>query len=208
MSTYLPLSADPTAFARSGTLRALREAALDEMHAHRFYLRAARLLEEKHLFVIAHAFRFTAAQEQEHADVFRGLIRAYGGSPLPATEDNSPLPDDPGALLQTAAAAEQDAADCLYPRSARTAMAEGYPRIAEAFTRVADTERHHARRFRQYADALTTGTLFRDETQVTWLCLPCGQFTTGTEPPRQCSACGRDQGHFIRSSYHPFVVEG
>ena len=194
-------------FADSRTYRALRSACLGELHARRLYLQAARQLEEAHLHVIAHAFLFTAAQEKEHADIFRGLITANGGSGIPMTED-APLllPREPLALLKAVAQSEHDEWDKLYPQNAVTAREEGYPRIASAFLRIAETEQSHAQRFLQYAKALAEGSLFRDRRRISWLCLPCGQLHSGTEAPAICSACGRDQGHFIRSSYYPFVV--
>lgn len=180
---------------------------MGEMHARRLYLQAARQMEEAHLHVIAHAFRFTAAQEKEHADIFRGLIAAYGGRCVPMAED-APLllPREPLEILKAVAQAEHTEWDSLYPYNARQASEEGYPRAAAAFLRIAETEQSHAQRFLQYAKALADGSLFRDRRRVSWLCLPCGQLHAGYEAPQACAACGRDQGHFIRSSYYPFVV--
>lgn len=195
-------------FAASRTCAALRSACLGELHARRLYLQAAQRMEEEHLHVIAHAFRFTAAQEKEHADIFRGLIAAHGGGCVPMAED-APLllPHDPLDILKAVTQNEHDEWDALYPFHARTAMEEGYPRIAAAFRRIAETEQSHALRFLQYAKALADGTLFQDTRRISWLCLPCGQLHVGFEPPENCSACGRNRGHFIRSSYFPFIVE-
>jgi len=206
MST-LPTSERP-AFTDSQTHRNLRTACLGEMHARRLYLHAASTMEDASLYVIAHAFDFTAAQEKEHADVFRGLIAAHGGRTVPLVED-APLllPHTPMAILQAVTQSERDESDKLYPYYARIAAEEGYPRIAEAFRRVAETEQQHARRFRQYAAMLADDTLFRDDRRTSWVCLPCGQLHSGHEAPECCSGCGRDQSHFIRSNFHPFVVE-
>lgn len=197
-----------TAFAASRTYQALRSACLGEAQARRLYLHAARRMEDMNLHVIAHAFHFTAAQEKEHADIFRGLIAAYGGSSVPTPED-APLllPHDPVDILKAVAQNEHDEWDTLYPFHARTAAEEGYPRIASAFCRIAETEQTHAQRFLQYAKALAEGSLFRDHRRISWVCLPCGQLHTGFEPPERCSACGRDRGHFIRSNFAPFIVE-
>ena len=191
------------------TCQMLHAACLEEKHTHRLYLHAARRMEEASLHVIAHALLFTAAQEKEHADVMRGLIRAHGGkAPVLASDGPLLLPREPLDLLQHIAGQEQLQHQQHYPALAQTAAEEGYPRIAEAFRRIGETERLHALRFQQYAAALADGSLFRDAGRVSWLCLPCGQFHTGQEPPDFCSSCGRDRGHFIRSSFYPFVVEG
>lgn len=209
MSTVQTAAMPCQSFMESQTRRNLHTACLGEMHARRLYLRAARQMEEAALYVIAHAFCFTAAQEKEHADIFRGLIAAHGGGVLPLAED-APilLPREPLEILRAAAQSEHDEWDTLYPFYARTAMEEGYPRMAETFRRIAETEQIHARRFLQYAKAMAEGTLFRDEGRISWVCLPCGQLHAGQEAPAHCSACGRDRGHFIRSSFVPFVVEG
>ncbi len=208
MSTVQTAQETPLSFTDSHTRRNLRSACLGEMHARRLYLQAARRMEEASLHVVAHAFVFTAAQEKEHADVFRGLLTALGDRQAPMAED-APLllPHDPLEILRVVARSEHDEWDSLYPCYARQARSEGYPRAAEAFERVAQTEQRHAMRFLQYAKALAEGDLFEAENPVSWLCLPCGQLHTGCRAPEQCAACGRDRGHFIRSSYYPFVVE-
>ena len=198
----------PCVFPQSRTCLALRAACLGEIHARRLYQEAARRMEAAQLHVVAHAFRFTAAQEKEHAEIFRGLLAAHGGSVIPMAEE-APLllPHDPLETLRTVAQAEHDEWDKLYPHNARIAREEGYFRIADAFLRIAETEQLHARRFRQYERALAEKQLFCDSQRISWLCLPCGQLHTGTEAPDCCSACGRDQGHFIRSSFYPFLIE-
>lgn len=209
MSTVQTVAQPLQTFAASHTCRNLRSACLGENHARRLYLQAARRMEENALHVIAHAFQFTAAQEKEHGDIFRGLIAAYGGQVVPLAEE-APLllPCAPLDILKAVAQNEHDEWDTLYPFYAREAREEGYPRIADAFCRIAETEQSHARRFLQYAKALAEGSLFEDEDRVSWLCLPCGQLHMGCRAPERCSACGRDRGHFIRSSYQPFIVEG
>ena len=201
MSTIQPV---PSPFMDTLTFRNLRGACLDEMHARRLYLQCARRMEEAALHVVAHAFHFTAAQEKEHADVFRGLLTVHSGCSLPMAEDTPLLlPHTPLEILQTVIQSETTA---RYSHYAQTASEEGYHRIANAFRRIAETEQLHLRRFRQYMKVLQEGSLFRDEAQVSWFCLPCGQLHSGREAPESCSGCGRDRGHFIRSSYYPFAV--
>lgn len=208
MSTVQPAATACQSFPDSQTYRCLRTACLGEMHARRLYLHAAWRMEEVPLHVIAHAFRFTAAQEKEHADVFYGLIAAHGGHTASLTED-APLllPHEPLDILKAVSQSEHDEWDKIYPYYARVAAEEGYPRIAEAFRRIAENEQHHAMRFLQYAKALADGNLFRDSKRVSWLCLPCGQFHTGCEAPEVCSGCGKSRDHFIRSSFYPFAID-
>lgn len=198
---------DPLQFRRSQTLRSLVSAFHGEAQSRRQYLAAAGRCEHAGLHVAAHAFRFTAAQEKEHADIYHGLLIAFGGESIAAQEDVPvPLPEGLLEILQAVAQSESDECDKLYPAYARLADAEGYPRIATTFRRIAETERLHARRFSQYAAALREGTLFRSDRRTGWLCLPCGHLHYGCEAPGHCSTCGRDRGHFIRSDFFPFTV--
>ena len=163
MSTY-PTAAGINPLEEGQTCRNLRSAFLRESQSRRLYIACARRMEEASLHVIAHAFRFTAAQAERHEG------------------------------------------ERFYPRCARIALEEGYPRIAEAFRRIGETECLHAQRFEQYAAALREGRLFHDAAPISWVCMPCGEIFSGPEAPLHCAACGRDQGHFIRSSYYPFSV--
>ena len=207
MST-LRTAAPVNTFEDTQTCRNLRSACLGEMHTRSTYLEAAHRMQEADLHVITHAFVFTAAQEKEHADVFRGLMTAHGGQIIPMTEDTPLLlPHSPMDILRAMAQAEHDEWDTLYPHFARQAMEEGYPRIAEAFQRIAETEHIHARRFAQYLALMADDALFDAPDRTSWLCLPCGQLHTGLAAPEQCAACGCSRGHFIRSSFYPFVVE-
>lgn len=206
MSTVQPTP--QPAFAGRQTRQNLRCAARGKMQAQRTYLDCARRLEEQSLHVIAHAFRFTAAQEKEHAAVLNGLLALHGEAVPGDDAPPLPLPPEPAGMLIAAAKYEHEGWDSFYPQCADIAREDGYPRIAAVFRLIAEKEHEHARRFLQYAKALSEGTLFRDQASVSWFCLPCGQVHTGREAPLVCSYCGRDQGHFIRSSYHPFAVEG
>lgn len=196
------------AFMDSRTYQALQSALLGEEQSRRMYLHAAQTLEEAQLHVIAHALRFTAAQEKEHAAIFSGLLSVYGGSPLPHVDILPLLPGEPAALLQSLAQNELSEAERLYPCNARIALEEGYPRISTAFQRIAETEALHARRLRQFEEALISGTLFRAERPVSWYCLACGELRTSCEPPDLCPSCGKNRGYFIRSSHFPFAIEG
>lgn len=206
MSTVQPLCT-PT-FMDSLTCRNLRSAYLSEMHAQHHYLRCALAMEEAALEVIAHAFRFTAAQDREHAAILGGLMKAQGGE-IPAEEEGeSPCSGSPIELLRGAALHKHGTWDVLYPQYAAAAREEGYPRIAKALERIAETEQLHARRFAQYMEALHEGTLFCAEERCSWVCLRCGHLHTGFEPPQSAAGCSCGQGYYIRSDYFPFSVEG
>lgn len=205
MST-IPTAAPVIPCHENRTCRFLRLALAEKRRVRQLYLDAARTLEEDGLHVTAYAFRFTAAQEAEHAAILEGLLTTLG-SDFPVPEDTLPLPRDPIELLRAAAADEHTIWDERCPLYAETAQAEGYPRIAAALRRMAETDRQHARRFVQYLEAHASGRLFQDEQRVSWVCLACGQLHTDREPPATCSGCSGGQGHFIRTDFYPFSVE-
>lgn len=200
MSTMQAVQAMP-----GDVCRCLAEAWRVKSALRRRYLSAAEWLDANALHVVAHAFRYTAAQEGEHEAILAGMLRARGGE-CPPEDAEAPLPDDPLTLLADAAYAEQVAAECAYPQAAHLAEVAGDPRAAEALRRMAELERCHARRFRQYAGALAADTLFRDTQCRSWLCLACGQFHMAHEAPECCPSCGCNRGYFIRSDYRPFSV--
>lgn len=196
-------------FRQSRTCRNLTSAFTGESQARRQYLLAAERCEQARLHVIAHTFRFTAAQEKEHASIYHGLLCAFGGDRIEASKDLSvDLPEELLEILRAVTQNEHDEYDRLYPAYARIAEEEGYPRIANAFRRIAETELLHAQRFIQFAEALAGGSLFRASQRQGWLCLPCGHLHYGLEAPAYCGTCGRDRGHFIRNDFHPFAVLG
>ena len=194
-------------FHESRTYGGLQAALTDKRRARQLYLDAARTLAEDDQQVIAHAFRFTAAQEGEHAAILEGLLTHCGGD-LPAPEDTPPLPREPLEMLRAAAADEHAVWDERCPLYASAAQEEGYPRIAAVFRRIGETDWQHALRFVQYMEAIASGRLFRDAQRVSWVCLACGQLHTGWEPPYSCPGCSGGQGHFIRTNFYPFSVEG
>lgn len=193
-------------FHESRTHGGLQATLTDKRRARQLYLDAAAALEKSDLQVIAHAFRFTAAQEGEHAAILEGLLTSRGGD-LPTPEDAPPLPREPIEMLRAAAADEHAVWDERCPLYASAAQEEGYPRIAAAFRRMAETDRQHALRFAQYLEVLASGRLFRDAQRLSWVCLACGQLHTGCEPPSSCPGCSGGQGHFIRTNFYPFSVE-
>jgi len=197
----------PPDFQSTRTCRNLVTACQETMLSRKQYLRAGEACEAAGLHVVAHAFRFTAAQEKEQAAIFHGMLHTNDGAPVhPSSVPDTPLPDNPQQLLMAAGQTERAKAEQLFPTCARIALEEGYPRIASAFRHIADTERLHAHRFQQYAQALSDGTLFVSPEHSGWFCLPCGHLHYGFEAPLTCDACGCSRGHFIRSDFHPFFV--
>ena len=180
----------------------LRRALQAALEAQRWYASAARAMEAADLHIIAHAFRFTAAQEGEHAAILAQMADAPADAP-PA------CPDTPFTAREALAAALERESACaqeLFPAAAREAEAARQPRTAAALRRIAENEAQHARRLAQYSAALADGSLFCSAVPVSWVCLACGGLQHGCHAPASCEGCGASGGHFIRSSFHPFAL--
>ncbi len=199
MSTSAPLAP-----ALSRTCQDLYAAHLHTRHARSLYLACAR--DTADLPVLAHAFRFTAAQEKEHAEVFLGLLSTITGEvPCEPEPPLTPLQQAPETLLAALSREERKAAE-TFRACADHADGAGRPRIAGAFRRIAENEDRHALRFEQYLGALREGTLFCERTPVSWVCLACGELHAGTQPPEGCAGCGGAGSGYLRSDGFPFAV--
>ena len=103
---------------------------------------------------IAAVFDETAAQEQEHAEVFFKLLEGgkaeiseatYPAGRIGTTEEN----------LLAAAEGEREEWDILYPTFATIAEEEGFPEVASAFRMVSTVEVEHENRYLKPSNALT-----------------------------------------------------
>lgn len=165
---------------------------------------AANVLDAADLHVIAHVFRFTAAQESEHAAILTGLL---GTRPPQHTDAPTPGVTSPALWLSAAIESESTCAGELLPEAARSAAQVGLGRTADALLRIAENDRRHALRFRQCLLALEDGSLLHSAAPTSWFCLACGGLHHGCDAPAHCESCGALRGHFIRSSFHPFTVQ-
>ncbi len=135
---------------------------------------------------IAQVFRKTAENEREHAEIW---FRCLGG--LGNTSEN----------LEEAGGGEQYEWTSMYASFAETAREEGLDEIADLFMQVADVEKRHEERFRNYQELLVNGTLYASPSDHTvWICLNCGASVTGKEPPKNCPLCGFPRSYFTKNS--------
>jgi len=68
--------------------------------------------------------------------------------------------------------------------------------VAEAFEAISIAERHHDKRYRDLAENLKAGRVFKRDGKVTWRCRNCGYLHEGVEAPERCPACVHPQAHF------------
>lgn len=136
---------------------------------------------------IQQIFTETAANEKEHAEIFfkhleGGMVEitaTYPAGKIGSTAEN----------LLASAEGEAEEWGVLYPAFAKTAEAEGFPKVAESFTEIGDVEEEHEKRYRALLANVENGTVFKRDEEVEWHCLNCGYIHHGKEAPELCPAC-------------------
>jgi rubrerythrin len=85
----------------------------------------------------------------------------------------------------------------LYRKSAKIALDEGFPEIADRFSAIADVEHLHYERFQRYLQQVKDGTVWMRDEPIKWRCLVCGLIVEGTEPPTKCPGCNHPREHYV-----------
>lgn len=146
------------------------------------------------LIQISKIFDETAQQEYEHALRF---FKFFNGGELEITGTfPAGVIKDTHANLIASAELELYVHDKLYAVFAKVAEDEGFARAADTFDAINVSEKCHEMMFRELADNLVTGRVFKRETEVTWKCLGCGYHHQGETPPDKCPACVKPRGYF------------
>jgi rubrerythrin len=143
---------------------------------------------------IANIFEETANHEKEHAKRFFSYLE--GGE----VEINASFPAGKIGTtyenLKAAEAGENYEQTKMYPEFAKIAREEGFEEIALLFEAVATSERQHEKRYRELAENVKNGTVFKKKKEVVWKCSNCGYLYKGTEPPEKCPACAHPKAYF------------
>lgn len=143
---------------------------------------------------IAHVFEETANQEKEHAKrLFKFLeggeveiTASFPAGVIGSTYEN----------LLEAAAGENHEQTRMYPDYAKVARQEGFEEIARTMEAIAVAERQHEKQYRELAENIKAGKVFKRDAPVTWRCRNCGYVHSGAQAPEKCPACIHPQAHF------------
>jgi len=84
----------------------------------------------------------------------------------------------------------------MYPEFAEAAEREGLQEIAARLRAIARAEQHHEERYKKLLREVESGTVFKKEEKVYWVCRECGYIHEGTEPPEKCPSCGHPKSYF------------
>ncbi len=165
-----------------------------ESQARNRYTYFAGIAKKEGLVQIAQIFEETANQEKEHAKRFFKFLEGGEVSiteSFPAGKLGTTLEN-----LRAAAMGEEHEWQEMYPACAKTAREEGFPEIAAAFEAIAVAEKQHDKRYKELADNLEAGKVFKRNGKVVWRCLNCGYLHEADEAPNMCPACLHPQAYF------------
>ena len=165
-----------------------------ESQARNRYTYFASAAKKEGLVQIAGIFEETANQEKEHAKRFFKFLE--GGeieitASFPAGKIGTTLEN-----LRAAAEGEEHEWTEMYPDFAKTAKEEGFDKIAAIFDAISISEKQHGKRFKELADNLEAGKVFKRNGAVTWRCINCGYLHEAAEAPKVCPACLHPQSYF------------
>lgn len=195
-------------FKNSETRENLMRAFAGESQARNRYTFAAEQAKEQKLYVIEAVFKFTAGQEQEHAEIFYDHLKELAGENIHI--DGSYPVDIYDSVLKVLRAAqhnEYEEFDPVYKAFGDKAMEEGFPKVAAAFHQIAGIEKIHGDRFGELADLLEQNKLFISDVECKWMCLNCGFVFEGKQAPEMCPVCKHEKGYFIRLALAPYTRE-
>lgn len=198
-----------TNFLTSKTRENLMKAFAGESQARNRYTFAKQTALEQNLYVISEVFKFTAAQEEQHAKIFFDLLQETAGKNIEISGGYpADVYTDIQKLLDSAVHNENEEFGIVYPEFAKIAKEEGYVKAASKFSLIAEIENSHKARFEHYSNLMREGRLFKSDKQERWLCLNCGHIHESSEAPLVCPVCGKRQGYFIREAEAPFTSGG
>lgn len=164
------------------TEKNLQEAFAGESMARNKYTYFASVARSNGFEQIASIFEHTAANEQEHAELW---FKALGG-----------VTNDTAVNLLHAAEGENYEWTDMYDRFAREADEEGFHNLAKQFRGVAEIEKSHEERYRALLRNVEAHEVFRKSGVTVWECRNCGHICIGTEAPEVCPVCFHAQSFF------------
>ncbi len=184
------------------TLENLSKAFIGESQARNRYSFYAKIAKQEGYEQIAGIFLLTADNEKEHASWLFKLInelKKKNGEVLNEIRVEAVAPIIFGTTienLQAAIAGENYEHTRMYPEFADVAEREGFPEIARRLRAIAKAESHHEERYTKLLRKVESGTVFKNENEVWWVCRECGYVHFGTEPPAECPACSHPRGYY------------
>lgn len=185
------------------TIKNLAKAFIGESQARNRYDIYAKIAVKEGLEKVADNFFLTAVQEQEHGKWLLRLIielqnKNKKSSKMILKEEVEIVTviGDTKENLASAISGEDYEQTTMYPEFAKIAEEEGYPHIAKRLLAIAEAEKNHEDRFQKLLTEIETGTMFKKDQEIVWVCKKCGYAHTSSDAPEECPSCGHPQGYF------------
>ena len=180
------------------TIENLTKAFIGESQARNRYTFYSKIAKKEGYEQISEIFLISAENEKEHASWLFKLINELKDN-LEAIKVAAEAPTALGNTtdnLKAAIAGENYEHTTMYPEFALAAEEEGLTDIATRLRAIAEAEKHHEERYAKLLRELETGTLFKKDKEVWWICRECGYQYFGKTPPEKCPSCDHDQGYY------------
>lgn len=168
-------------FKGSKTEQNLKEAFAGESMARNKYSFFASKAKKDGYEQIAAIFSETEGNEREHAKLWFKEFASI---------------DDTYENLLTAAAGEHGEWTEMYRQFAETAREEGFDVLARKLDGVAEIEKTHEERYKQLAENIKNGNVFKKPEQTVWVCRNCGHIHYGETAPEKCPVCDHPKAFF------------
>ena len=184
-------------FKDSRTYQNLVNSFAGESQARNRYSFYTEVAEKEGLLHVAAIFTETADNEREHAKIFYDhIVQNLGPVTIHVDADYPASVGSTWENLEAAATGEHEEFSRLYKNGAAIAKEEGYDKIAESFTEIAEVEEQHYLRYKALAEVVKDGKYFKRDHKVYWKCRNCGYIHEGEEAPKVCPSCKHAQKYF------------
>jgi len=183
-SAFVKLEEKPAAankYSGTKTEKNLAEAFAGESQARNKYTYFAEVAKREGFEQLAEIFLKTAGNEKEHAQLWFEELGHLG-----KTAEN---------LLAAAEGEHYEWTD-MYERFAKDAEADGFPELAQRFSRVAAIEKSHEERYRALLKNVEMQRVFEKGEEAMWECRVCGHLVMGKKAPEVCPVCKHGQSFF------------
>jgi rubrerythrin len=184
-------------FDQTKTYKNLARGFAGESQAGMRYQLIARTADEQGYVELSNVIKTIAKNETVHARRFFEELTKRGEE-LDNIVLDACYPYHSGDLqecLRLAAKDELSEYKNIYPAFAKDAEEEGFKDIAALFKLVAEVEKRHEQIFNYLYEAFESGNLYKNESQILYICSECGYMHTSSQAWDVCPLCKSSQGY-------------
>lgn len=179
----------------------LAKAFIGESQARNRYTLYAKVAKKEGYEQLSEIFLNTAENEREHAKWAMKMINGLKDA-VEVPEEIIVEADTPTTFgttvenLKGTIAGEHHEYTEMYPQFADIAEEEGLKEISDRLRAIGKVEEHHEERFKKMLDQIESGTVFKKDKEVDWICRKCGYVHRGMEPLEKCPSCDHPTKYF------------